>query len=259
MALVTVDRWLFNEGAAALRAAIGCRFGIGQVAPFLSIPKTKDGAWEQVLVNALGPVELWAFSTTAEDAELRRRLYFRLSPWEGCHRLAAVFPSGTAHGEIETRKKALMAQGADSDAAAGGVIGGLVSEICLGHQRRYESRGAASDAVGRRQSGGLGCRDFGRTATAQLLTIRRQPSDLQCPHLGNCNREYLCTGRPASPAPVPQSRPSTSRGDAAPAHRVHRMSASRLSAFRMPTRQRKLSPLVVVATMRAPLPIEARQ
>ena len=36
---------------------------------------TNEGRYEQHLINTLGPIELWALSTSAEDVTLRTRLY----------------------------------------------------------------------------------------------------------------------------------------------------------------------------------------
>ena len=44
-------------------------------ATFLAQFATKEGMQTQLLTNTLGPMELWAFSTTVEDAQLRNQLY----------------------------------------------------------------------------------------------------------------------------------------------------------------------------------------
>ena len=44
-------------------------------APFLAIMQIDNSKYEQLLVNSLGPIELWALSTTPQDAALRNRLY----------------------------------------------------------------------------------------------------------------------------------------------------------------------------------------
>ena len=46
-------------------------------APFLAIFRADQAHSEQFLVNSLGPVELWALSTTPADTSLRTRLYER--------------------------------------------------------------------------------------------------------------------------------------------------------------------------------------
>src|SRR4029077_14719306 len=63
-------------------------------ATFLAQFSTKSGINTQLLTNTLGPIELWAFSTTAEDARVRNKLYEKLGPGEARRVLANLFPSG---------------------------------------------------------------------------------------------------------------------------------------------------------------------
>ena len=49
----------------------------------------------QILTLTLGPIELWSFNTTAEDANLRNLLYKHLTSKESRYILAKVFPSGS--------------------------------------------------------------------------------------------------------------------------------------------------------------------
>jgi intracellular multiplication protein IcmB len=72
-------------------------------ATFLAQFATKHGLNTQLLTNTLGPIELWAFSTTAEDARLRNKLYIKLGPKEGRRVLANLFPSGSVKSLIESR------------------------------------------------------------------------------------------------------------------------------------------------------------
>lgn len=72
-------------------------------ATFLAQFSTKQGINTQLLTNTLGPIELWAFSTTAEDARLRNRLYTKLGPKEARRVLANLFPSGSVKSLIEDR------------------------------------------------------------------------------------------------------------------------------------------------------------
>lgn len=99
-------------------------------APLMAVLSLKDGRYEQFLVNTLGPVELWAMSTTAEDAEIRKRLYSRIGPRVARSRLAERFPSGSAKGEIE-RRIAVMAEGQDKldDEAASSLLDVIVEEL----------------------------------------------------------------------------------------------------------------------------------
>ena len=47
-------------------------------APALFVLGSTDGRYEQHLYNTLGPIELWALSTSAEDVAIRNRLYNKL-------------------------------------------------------------------------------------------------------------------------------------------------------------------------------------
>jgi intracellular multiplication protein IcmB len=72
---------------------------------FLVLFKTKLGDFTQILVNNLGSIELWAFSTTTEDVALRNRMYRVCAPNEARIRLAKMFPSGSAKAVIEKMKE----------------------------------------------------------------------------------------------------------------------------------------------------------
>ena len=72
-------------------------------ATFLAQFSTKAGVNTQLLTLTLGPIELWAFSTTAEDALLRNKLYQYIGPGEARRVLAARYPSGTVTKAIEER------------------------------------------------------------------------------------------------------------------------------------------------------------
>lgn len=68
---------------------------------FLAQFATKQGVYTQLLTSTLGPIELWALSTTAEDANLRNRLYKHMSPKRTRQVLARRFPGGSATHIIE--------------------------------------------------------------------------------------------------------------------------------------------------------------
>lgn len=100
-------------------------------APMLTMLRLKDGTYEQFLYNTLGPIELWSLSTTAEDSEIRKRLYARIGPVVARARLAAAFPGGSAKGEIERRVVDLM-EGGDTlneDKVSGSVLDSIVDEL----------------------------------------------------------------------------------------------------------------------------------
>jgi intracellular multiplication protein IcmB len=90
---------LTETAQSALRSRVhGPRKG---GATFLGIFSTKDGRYTQLLTNTLGPIELWALTTTAEDAFIRNALYKKVGPKNARSILAKYFPSGSAMKEIE--------------------------------------------------------------------------------------------------------------------------------------------------------------
>ena len=102
-------------------------------APFLAVLNLKEGRHEHLLYNTLGPTEIWAFSTTAEDAALRGRLYDILGPVEARKRLARRFPEGSAKAEIERRVRVMMERGVKNEREAEqGIIEQLVKELATG-------------------------------------------------------------------------------------------------------------------------------
>jgi intracellular multiplication protein IcmB len=72
-------------------------------ATFLAQFATKSGMNTQLLTSTLGPIELWSFSTTAEDARIRNKLYLKLGPAEARRVLANLFPSGSVKSLVEHR------------------------------------------------------------------------------------------------------------------------------------------------------------
>lgn len=80
-------------------------------ATFLAQFATKGGVNIQLLTLTLGPIELWAFSTTAEDAAVRNQLYRHLGPAEARRVLAALFPNGSVAKVIEARLAGMKEKG----------------------------------------------------------------------------------------------------------------------------------------------------
>lgn len=80
-------------------------------ATFLAQYATKNGVNVQLLTLTLGPVELWAFSTTAEDATVRNNLYRQLGPSEARRLLAVLFPNGSVAKELENRLNNMKEKG----------------------------------------------------------------------------------------------------------------------------------------------------
>jgi intracellular multiplication protein IcmB len=72
-------------------------------ATFLAQFATRDGMNTQLLTATLGPIELWAFSTTSEDCNIRNQLYRKIGPAETRRVLANIFPNGSAAKHIENQ------------------------------------------------------------------------------------------------------------------------------------------------------------
>ncbi len=98
-------------------------------APVLLVLGTTDGKYEQHLINTLGPIELWAFSTSAEDVAIRNRLYARLGASQARRLLGANFPGGSARSEIRRRVMAISDKGEGDKASIGAVIEQIVEEL----------------------------------------------------------------------------------------------------------------------------------
>ena len=71
-------------------------------ATFLAQFATKSGMNTQLLTATLGPVELWALNTTADDVQVRNQLYKRVGAKVARQLLAMHFPSGSAVKMMES-------------------------------------------------------------------------------------------------------------------------------------------------------------
>ena len=118
-------RWIMRNQLTGPRSSGG---------PCMLILGTTDGRYEQHLINTLGPIELWAFSTSAEDVAIRNRLYARLGASQARRLLAANFPGGSARSEIRRRVNQLADQGKAEEASVGAVIETVVSEMVASTQ-----------------------------------------------------------------------------------------------------------------------------
>ena len=99
-------------------------------ATFLAQFATKQGSHTQLLTLTLGPVELWAFSTTTEDANLRNRLYKHFKPAVARHILATLFKSGSVANLVEQRLSQMKEQvGFIAEEVSESVIDALFNEI----------------------------------------------------------------------------------------------------------------------------------
>lgn len=126
---------LSNTAQVALRTRVhGPKEG---GSTFLAQFATKSGVNLQLLTSTLGPIELWSFSTTAEDANLRNKLYKRIGPKEARRVLARIFPAGTATKLIERRLNALKEQSGEiiTEEANLGIVDQLVEEIITEYKK----------------------------------------------------------------------------------------------------------------------------
>jgi intracellular multiplication protein IcmB len=119
---------LSNTAQRALRTRVhGPREGGGT---FLAQFATKHGMNTQLLSLTLGPVELWAFNTSADDVRLRNTLYRKLGPKEARRVLANIFPGGSASKTIESKLSEVKEQsGVIGEEAHEGVIDQLIHDI----------------------------------------------------------------------------------------------------------------------------------
>jgi len=125
---------LSNTAKVALRTRVhGPRQG---GSTFLVQYATKSGINVQLLTLTLGPIELWAFSTTAEDAAVRNHLYRHLGPAEARRVLSNLYPNGSVAKVIEDRLAMMKAEGGlieeDEQRSA---IDQLVNEILTAYSK----------------------------------------------------------------------------------------------------------------------------
>ncbi len=98
-------------------------------APVLLLLSTNEGRYEQHLINTLGPIELWALSTSREDVDLRTALYTSLGGPLARRVLARFFPSGSARQEIRRRVVQRTESGKVESAGTNVVIAELADEL----------------------------------------------------------------------------------------------------------------------------------
>ncbi|MES2038820.1 MAG: type IV secretion protein IcmB [Pseudomonadota bacterium] len=158
--------FVLDGGDAAQVKEIGDRFGLsktarhalesGRVHPprsggstFLAIFSTKKHRNEQLLTNTVGPMELWAFSTTRKDTILRDKLYRAIGSSKARRVLAENYPDGSAMDEIErrelARKSATGMIGEDDDT---NIIEGMAEELLkYSHKKDLEEKKRAAALV----------------------------------------------------------------------------------------------------------------
>jgi len=90
---------LTNTARQALKSRV---HGPGEGgATFLAQFATKGGMNTQLLTSTLGPIELWALNTSAEDVNIRNALYQKIGPRQARKLLAQQFPGGSATKTLE--------------------------------------------------------------------------------------------------------------------------------------------------------------
>ena len=130
---------LSQTGVYALRTRVhGPREG---GATFLAQFATKAGINTQLLTSTIGPIELWAFSTTVEDANIRNQLYKRIGPVEARRVLATLFPSGTVTKLVEKRLDALKEEhGVITDREKLSAVDKIVEDILIEYKKNPDFR-----------------------------------------------------------------------------------------------------------------------
>lgn len=98
-------------------------------APCLLVLGTKNGRYEQHLYNTLGPIELWALSTSSEDVAIRTRVYNRIGAGRARIVLASTYPGGSAREDIRKRVLAKSEDGDDRSAMTAAIIEEIVDEL----------------------------------------------------------------------------------------------------------------------------------
>ena len=100
-------------------------------ATFLAQFATKQGSNTQLLTATLGPIELWALSTTTEDVNIRNRLYKTIGARQARVLLAEKFPSGSAIENmlVEYKEEGRMID----EEARTGVIDELINVLLKEH------------------------------------------------------------------------------------------------------------------------------
>ena len=106
-------------------------------ATFLAQFSTKLGVNTQLITNTIGPIELWAFNTTAEDARIRNALYEKIGAVETRHLLASLYPQGSAAVVIEERMRLLKAKSdLITQEETSSVVEHLIDEIYALYQKK---------------------------------------------------------------------------------------------------------------------------
>lgn len=99
-------------------------------ATFLAQFATKLGTNTQLITSTIGPIELWAFNTTAVDARIRNALYEKIGAAETRRLLAMMYPGGSAAKVVEERMTRYKdSSGIVSEEQSASVVEQLIEEI----------------------------------------------------------------------------------------------------------------------------------
>lgn len=109
-------------------------------ATFLAQFATKSGMNTQLLTSTLGPIELWALNTSAEDVAIRNILYQKIGPRSTRRLLAQQFPSGSATKALEDRYATFKEEeGFLDDTSKDSVMKQMMDELlALHHQEQND-------------------------------------------------------------------------------------------------------------------------
>lgn len=121
----------FSEGAEtyALRHRLRAPYQ-GRPGIFMGQFQTSLGKYTTLLQAPLGPIELWAFSTTALDVAIRTRLYDRMGASRARRALAAIYPRGSAVSDIEHRQENMRTTvGILDDSANNNILEQIAKEV----------------------------------------------------------------------------------------------------------------------------------
>lgn len=130
----TRKRFGLGETAGASLSLLNGPLPGGRGAPFLAVLNMRDGTHEHLLINTLGPIEMWAFSTTPDDVALRNRMYALVGPAEARKRLAFAFKGGSAVAEITRRKEEMSQNSRMSLEQQKGIVAKLAEELSVATQ-----------------------------------------------------------------------------------------------------------------------------
>lgn len=86
----------------------------GRPGKFMAKFSTNQGKYTQILSAYIGSIEMWALSTTAEDAAVRSRLYEKIGPVAARQMLAKWYPYGIKK-VVEQRKESMKSTGSYTD------------------------------------------------------------------------------------------------------------------------------------------------